>query len=968
KSGEAPKPPELRAHLLPLLPDYMLPAVYVYLSDLPRTASGKVDRRSLPAPEHKRPDLNTPYVAATSPLARAITEIWCELLELDRVGLDDDFFELGGTSLLALRFVRLLGERTGHEPGIAQLFDRTTPRSLASLLEGADEREDLLQMAIQRRQRVNGFAGFNEPIAVVGWAGRFPGANDIKQLSTLLTQGREGVTFFKPEELDPSIPLDVRTDTSYVRARGIIKDPDLFDAELFGISPREAQMIDPQQRQLLELCWVALENAGCNPDVFIGQIGVFAGVMNNTYYGERVLKNPAAVEGFGAFNAMTANEKDYVATRVSYRLNLTGPSVSVHTGCSTSLVAVHLACQSLRLLESDVALAGGASVTVPVASGYLYNEGGMLSADGHCRPFDADASGTTFGDGVGVVVLKRLSDALRDGDVIHAVVLGSAINNDGAQKASFTAPSLEGQARAITAALAASGVTPDSIGYVESHGTATPIGDPIEVAALTKAYGRGATEPSCALGSVKSNIGHLTAAAGVTGLIKATLSIEQSTLFPTVHYRQLNPAIDLAQRFFVNTVCQPYPKSAGPRRAAVSSMGVGGTNAHVILEQAPERGPSGPSRAYQSFVFSARSESALRRHLSDVQAAIDVWSAEGAHPADVAYSLAIGRRAFRRRLALSAANLAELSTEIAKATAKPQVGTDSSPRSVVFVFPGQGTQYPRMAMGLYESEPAFRAAMDQCAEAVAPEMPVPLLELISGGQLDDSAAAERLQETRFAQPAIFAVEYSLAQLALSVGIKPVAALGHSVGEFVAATLAGVFRLEDAIRLVAVRGRAMQGMNPGAMLSVRETPERVREYLVEQTELAAINGKQLVVVAGPHAAVAEVEAKLKAAEILAKPLRTSHAFHTWMMDDAVRIFREALNHVELREPRMPFVSTATGRWIGSEEATDREYWALHLRRAVLFAQALQTLWGDHPGALLELGPAGTLPALARQSIE
>lgn len=967
KPGHTVKPNELRAHLAPLLPDYMWPSAYVYLEDLPRTPSGKIDRRALPAPGRQRPELSAAHVAPSTDLERAITQIWSELLEVDDIGVDDDFFELGGTSLLALRFVRLLAERTGHEPGIAQLFGRTTPRSLTALLEGKDEEEDLLRSALQRRQRLDERGGLFEPIAIVGWAGRFPGADDVTSLLEMLTNGREGVTFFSASELDPSIPDSLKNDSSYVRARGTIRSPELFDAELFGISPREAQMIDPQQRQLLECSWLAFENAGFDPQSFSGPIGVFAGVMNNTYYGEQVLKNPDAVDGFGAFNAMTANEKDYVATRVSYRLNLTGPSVSVHTACSTSLVAVHLACQSLRLLECDVALAGGASVTVPVASGYIYNEGGMLSADGHCRSFDAAASGTTFGDGVGVVVLKRLSDAQRDGDVIHAIIRGSAINNDGAQKASFTAPSLDGQARAITSALASAGVSPDSVQFVEAHGTATPIGDPIEVAALVKAYGeKSEGSPACALGSIKSNMGHLTAAAGVAGVIKASLSLEHRTLFPTVHFKQLNPAINLGGRFFVSAEAAPFPRGEETRRAAVSSMGVGGTNAHVILEEAPPYPASGPSRPVQTLVFSARNEAALRQHLEEIKEHLS--DAEDVSLPDVAYTLATGRRAFRRRVAVCARNAAELIAELDKCLTKTGLGVDATPRQVVFVFPGQGTQYPRMGMGLYETEPAFRAAMDQCAEAVSGELPVPLLDVIRGAAQDDVAAAERLQETQFAQPAIFAVEYSLAQLALSFGINPVAALGHSVGEFVAATLAGVFRLEDAIRLVAIRGRAMQKMPTGAMLSVRETPERVREFLVAETELAAINGKKLVVAAGPDAAISELESKLQAAEIPAKRLRTSHAFHTWMMDEAVGVLREAIQRIELKHPRLPFASTATGEWITDAQAADPEYWAQHLRRTVLFSQALQTLWHKHQAVLLELGPAGTLPALARQSLD
>ena len=950
----------LRQHLLPLLPDYMLPSTYVFLNELPRTPSGKIDRRALPAPERKRPELNTPYVAAESENERAICEIWAELLELDRVGLDDDFFELGGTSLLALQFVRELAQRTGHEPGIAQLFDRTTPRALAELLSGEAGEEDYLAAAQVRRRRVR--HGELEPIAIVGWAGRFPGAPSVETLAGILEQGIEGVTFFAPHELDPRIPREVREDPAYVSARGIIAGPDLFDNELFGISPREAQVTDPQQRQLLELSWLALEDAACDPETYPGPIGVFAGVMNNSYYAENVQHNRRAVEGFGAFNTMTANEKDYAATRISHRLNLHGPSVSVHTACSTSLVATHLACQSLRLHECDVALAGGASVNVPVAAGYVYNEGGMLSADGHCRAFDAKATGTTFGDGAAVVVLKRLSDALTDGDVIHAVILGSAINNDGASKASFTAPSVEGQARVIGAALAAANVSPDSVGYVEGHGTATPIGDPIEVSALVKAYGRrSGGAPSCALGSIKSNFGHLTAAAGVAGLIKAALSVERNTIFPTLHFENLNPSIDLGGRFFVADKTAAFDSAMNPRRAAVSSMGVGGTNAHVVLEQPPPPRASSASRPYQTFRLSARTPTALTSYAQTLEQ--EVANGGMTQVADLAYTLAVGRKALRYRASVVARDADELLAELRKGV-RP---VETKPQPVAFVFPGQGTQYPHMAMGLYDTEPTFRAAMDQCAEAVSSHLPIPLVELIRGAGRSSEEAASLLQETRYAQPALFAVEYSLAQLFMSLGFQPTACVGHSVGEFVAATLAGVFRLEDAIRLVATRGQVMQGMDAGGMLSVRETPERVQELLVPQTELAAVNGKKLVVAAGPDEALAVLQKKLEELDIPCKRLRTSHAFHTWMMEPAVAQLRAALADVRLRAPQVPFVSTATGDWIEDREATDPEYWASHLRRTVLFSRALQSLWARHKTVLLELGPAGTLPALARHSI-
>ena len=666
------------------------------------------------------------------------------------------------------------------------------------------------------------------------------------------------------------------------------------------------------------------------------------------------------MDGFGAFQVMTANEKDYVATRISHRLDLTGPSVSVHTACSTSLVAIHMAAQSLRNFECDLALAGGACVTVPANSGYVYNEGGMLSADGHCRPFDAQASGTIFSDGAAVVALRRLSDARRDGDRVYAILKGSAINNDGGRKASFTAPSAEGQARAIAAALVAADVPSDSIGYVEAHGTATPLGDPIEVAGLLRVYGPSSGGATCALGSIKSNFGHLTAAAGVTGFIKAVLAVGRGQLPPTLHFRSPNPAIDFGGRFHVVDRLLPWPRAAAPRRAAVSSMGVGGTNAHAIVEEPPAPPEVDAGRPREAIWLSARTEASL--NTLGARLADYLRRNPDADLADVAFTLG-RRRALSRRRAVIGANPAEVAASLTDGKAVLN-GTAGEPPAVAFVFPGQGTQYPGMGGGLRDSEPTFRAAMDQCATILRAHLDVDLLDLLYGGPADERAAA-RLQETRYAQPALFVVEYALAQLFLSWGIRPAAMLGHSVGEFVAATLAGVFRLEDALGLVAARGRLMQSMSPGGMLSVRAAPAAVAGHLVPGAEIAVVNAPSLCVVAGPDDALAAVAARLEAASIPCKRLHTSHAFHTAMMDEAVPPFTEAVRAVPLSRPRIPLVSSATGQWMTDEQATDPVYWARHMRVSVQFAPALQTWLAGPSDVALELGPGGTLPALVRQ---
>ena len=958
---------ELRAHLASRLPDYMVPSAFVAVEAFPRTPSGKIDRRALPAPGRERPALAQPWVAPESELEQALAAIWGQLLRIDRVGVDDGFFDLGGNSLRALQMVAALKKERGLDVPVLQVFQTPTIRALAAALSDGGQ-PDAIRRLREHAAREADHTG--ERVAIIGMAGRFPGAADVQTLWKNLCSGVESIRFFGPDELDPDLSPSLVRDPAYVRARGMIEGADRFDAAFFGISPREAAVMDPQQRIFLELSWAALEDAGYVPERVRGLVGVWAGTHNNSYFPNNVATRPDAIAHIGDFQAMVANEKDYVATRVAHRLDLTGPAVSVHTACSTSLVAVAQAFHALRTGQCDLAIAGGAAVTVPQASGYLYQEGGMLSADGHCRTFDEKAQGTIFSDGAGAVVLKRLSDAVRDGDHVYAVILGVGVNNDGGNKASFSAPSVDGQAAAIAMAQAQAGVSPRSISYVEAHGTATPLGDPIEVEALTRAFRLGTEDRGfCRIGSIKSNFGHLTAAAGVAGLIKGALALEHEQLPPSLHFERPNPAIPFAQSpFVVNAALTRWPRSEAPRRAGVSAFGVGGTNAHVVLEEAPPVPASGPSAPRHLVAISARTPGALDEATRNLAAHL------GARPelplADVAYTLQVGRRAFPHRRFVVAADTAEAAALLASGDTARTVTRQAAPRPppVAFLFPGQGSQSVRMGEAFYRSEPVFRAVVDQCAALLQPRLGRDLRELLYPSEGGEEAAAAALRETWITQPALFTIEYALAQLWLGWGVRPTAMAGHSVGEFVAACLAGVFSLEDALMLVAERGRLMQSMPPGTMLSVRLPAQQIEKRLSGSLGVASVNGPSLCVVAGPTPEVEALARTLEAEGVATRPLVTSHAFHSPMMDPAIEPFRRIVDGVKLSPPTLPIVSTVTGLPLSADQATDPGYWARHLREPVRFADAVRELWKGPARVMLEVGPRATLATLARQQIQ
>ncbi len=803
-------------------------------------------------------------------------------------------------------------------------------------------------------------------IAITGMALRFPGADSPQQLWENLRNGVESIRVFTGEELRAAgVNPAVLEHPSYVKARPALDGIDLFDADLFSIPPREARLLDPQHRIFLECAWEALERAGCDSESYPGLIGVYAGTDLNSYL-LSFFTNRALIAEVGILQVELASDKEYMASRVSYKLDLRGPSLAVQTACSTSLVAVHLACQGLLSGECDMALAGGASVRVPQITGYLAPDGSIHSPDGHCRAFDARAHGSVFGCGVGVVVLKRLTDALEDGDLIHAVIKGSAINNDGSRKVGFTAPGGEGQARVIRAAQLMSEVDPETITYVEAHGTGTPLGDPIEIAALTQAF-RASTDRKgfCALGSVKTNLGHLATAAGAAGLIKTVLALEHRELPPSLHLERPNPHIDFANSpFFVNDRLREWrPAENAPLRAAVSSFGIGGTNAHVILEEAPPAEPSGPSRPWQVVPLSAASASALERvrgRLAD-----HFRQHSGLCLADAAWTLRVGRRAGRHRAFVVARDLADAVAALESPERVQTAFQELRDRPMAFLFPGQGAQHPGMARGLYENEPTFRAHLDRCCEILRPLLGLDLRETLFPAPGAEERAARRLERTELAQPALFAVEHSLARLWMEWGVRPRALLGHSLGEYVAACLAGIFSLEDALALVAERGRLMQALPPGAMLSVPLPEEELHPRLGSGLALAAVNGPGRCVVSGEEEAVAALEAELDGQGIAVRRLDTSHAFHSAAMDPVLAPFAERVRRVRRKAPVIPFLSNLTGTWITAEQATDPDYWSRHLRATVRFGDGLRTLAEDEKTVLLEVGPGQTLAAFARQ---
>lgn len=809
-----------------------------------------------------------------------------------------------------------------------------------------------------------------EPIAIVGLAVRLPGAADVHEFWRNLVDGVESITeLSREEQLARGVSPEEVDDPGWVNKAPLVDGYDEFDADLFGMTAREAEVTDPQHRLFLESCYTALQDAGYDPARYAGAIGVYAGTGGNTYLHRYVMRNKrVGGNPHSVVSLATGNSPNYVATNVSYRLDLRGPSLTVHTACSTSLVAFHLACEALRNGECDMALAGGVNIELPHA-GYLGMDG-FTSPDGRCRPFDAGANGTVWGSGVGVTLLKRLSDAIADGDHIRAVVLGNAINNDGAGKVGFTAPSVDGQIEAIAQAVGMAGVDPRTITYVEAHGTGTAMGDPIEITALSAVYGKDTDDRGwCGIGSVKSNIGHLSQPSGIVGVIKTVLAMEHGLIPPTINYETPNPAIDFADTpFYVTNTLSKWDTDDGvPRRAGVSSFGIGGTNAHVVLQEAPAVPPAERRvRPAQLLQVSAKTDTALEaavRRLADHLAG--ATDGGHAHLADVAHTLRVGRQQYPHRVAVVATDLPD-AVDALRTKRRRQAGVADGPAPrVAFLFSGQGSQYAGMGAQLYAEEPGFAATVDECAELLRPELGLDIRDLILGR---DPEAAEKLGQTRYTQPALFVVEYALAVHWQRSGVRPAAMAGHSIGEYVAATVAGVLDLPDALRVVAARGRLMQSLPTGSMLAVPLDESVVAGLLPEGVSIATVNGPGTCVVAGESDRVAAFAEALKAShKAKCKALRTSHAFHSPMMDPILEEFTALLATVPLRAPKIPFLSNVSGTWITDAQATDPAYWAAHLRQPVRFGDCVATLLAEGTWALLECGPGRQLANLARMQV-
>ena len=797
--------------------------------------------------------------------------------------------------------------------------------------------------------------------------GRFPDAPDVGSLWSNLAAGVESIRFYSREELRAAgLPATLIDKPNFVAARSLLEGVENFDAAYFGFTPREAEITDPQQRILLECAHDVLESAGYGDAADARAVGVFVGVGENQYAMGNLLPRMDAFASLGA-NITYANSKDHAATRLSYKLNLSGPSISVNTACSTSLVAVHQACLSLMAGESRMAVAGASSVGEFGPGGYLFNEGDIQSPDGHCRAFDERAQGTRRGNGAGLVLLKRLDLAVADGDTIHAVIKGSAINNDGSNKVGYTAPSVAGQARAISQAYQQAGVSPSTVQYVETHGTGTALGDPIELRALAQAFSDVAPQ-RCAIGSTKPNIGHLDSAAGVAGLIKTVEALKHRQLPPSINFERANPQIDFANSpFYVNTQLREWPAESGPRRAGVSSFGIGGTNVHVVLEEAPPMMALPASRERQLLLLSARTPAALKVASERLAAQL---ATDSVALADVAYTLQVGRTRHAHRKVLVCETNAQAVSALASTDAIANKAIDND-ASLVWMFPGQGTQQVGMCRELYATETVFREQLDACAAGLRELLGVDLREILYPSAEQYEAAVERLARTELAQPALFAVEYSLARLLQSYGLQPAAMIGHSLGEFVAACVAGVFSLDDGLRLVAMRGRLMQAMAPGRMLSVTAAETSVLARLTDASlSVAAVNGPMQTVVAGSIEAIESLRVRLAAEGVDSVLLETSHAFHSAMMEPMLAAWRDVLSGIALHTPTLAYISNVSGGWAQADEVTDAEYWVRHLRNTVRFAAGLDTLYSPAatlkgPRLLVEVGPGQVLTRLARR---
>jgi len=953
----------VRKHLKTNLPATMVPHFIEKIDAFPLTSNGKIDKKKLPMPViHKDksqiPNKSTNKSAETSVkntnVERDLLLIWEDVLKIEGIQLSDNFFEVGGNSLLAMKVISKIRKELNFHLTEANFFQYPNITKLAQFLTHQNQPKQQINKSNDKIRRL---------VAVVGMAGEFPGADNIEQYWDMIINNKEGIRFFSDDELDSIVGEQEKRDPNYIKARGYLKNSQCFDPFFFGMTPRTGELMDPQMRLMLEYAHRALENSGTSSEKTDYKIGVFSGMSNNTYYANNVLQHPEKINAVGEWTLATFHEKDYVSTQIAHKLGLYGPALSLHTACSTSLVAIAQAIRAIENGDCDMAIGGGVNINANPKTGYLYQEGGIRSIDGHCRPFDKQSTGTVFCDGIGMVVLKDYEAALKDGDQIYALVKGVGINNDGDDKVSFTAPSVNGQKNVIEMALNDQGIQPETIGFLEAHGTATPVGDPIEIEAVTQAWALD-KQQSCVLSSVKGNIGHTIAAAGVAGFIKASLALHHKTLPPTIHFNQANPKIDFTKTpFRVNQQAEEWSNDKHPRRAAVSAFGVGGTNAHIILEEASEVSAKQnlKQESKQSLVpipVSAKTTTALKAQLAALSDYLQQHMELSIE--DISYTLAQGRNDYAYRNCLYADSTAQLTEQLKTNPTISQVMNNN----VIFAFPGQGSQYLKMGQSLYQEFELFRDCVDHCAEVLNQTLESDIRDVLFGND-EDYNLTNALTNTYYTQPAVFVIEYALAKLLESFGVVPDLMVGHSVGEFAAATLAGTMQLDDALLMIAKRGELMQKLPKGDMLSVRTSLEEITPFLSEHIQLAAVNGPKLVVLAGVSESIDKTVEQLAQQGIQSSKLHTSHAFHSAMMQPIVQEFADFIDRFPLSSPSIPIFSTVSNQWV-KEEMSSSQYWAQHVMKPVLFNPVIKELMAeDKDYTLLEIGPRNTLVTLSLQ---
>jgi len=943
---------QLKEHL----PAHLIPAAIVFLESFPLTPNGKLDLNKLPAPPRQIPEKE--FVQdQNSVIAQQVVQLWTDTLGHREFSTKSAFFEVGGDSLGLATLHQKLEETLGTQLQITDLFQHPTLGGMIRFFEGKNPKGPVGK-AFDPVQRIDG------PVAIIGMACQFAQAENIDQFWSFLAEGAEGIKQFKPDELKA---LEGYQDTwgkpPFVPSKGWLETRWHFDPEYFGYSPAEAALLDPQHRLFLESAVLALEDAGCDPERFQGRIGVYGGSGNSGYLTDHLLPTPGLVEQVGKMRLVINNDKDFLCNRVSHKLGLTGPAVVVQSGCSTSLVAIHTACQALQNGETEVALAGGVSLVDLDQPGYFYEPGSIASPDGHNRTFDVKANGTVPSQGVGMVVLKTLREAEKDGDHIYGLIESTAINNDGADKIGFTAPSVSGQAAVLQSCLDRAGLSPNQIDYIETHGTATPLGDPIEIAALAQVYGkRSGEQPKLKLGSLKSNFGHLDAAAGVAGVIKGALMCRKSSLVGSLHFNEPNPELNLDQwPFEVITDSVKWERGSGPRRIGVSSFGIGGTNAHLILKEYKNRKTSLPNRLPNLFMLSSKTSEGLKQLA--LQLETQIKQEKEPNLRNWSYSLAEGRPARKSRYAFVASAKTEVLDQLSLCSQRGG-SNGAGPQKTGFLFPGQGTQYINMGKQLFSTQPKFHQQMTKAREVFGDITGHDLFHNLYPDRSRSAEASKLLGQSWLTQPAVYSVEFSLAQLWMDMGVEPKALCGHSVGEYAAAALAGVFTFEEGLYLTTHRGRLTEEIPPGDMMHLRLGLTEARAFILPfpGIGLAAHNGLKSVVVSGPSDAVHRLSLEATKQQIPFKRLFTSHAFHSAMLDPMAVPYGECLKTIDFKAPTIPLISNVTGDWASTDQLCSVDYWLAHLRQPVEFYQGLSTFLEESDMAVIEAGPGSTLSGL------